>query len=114
MEAVLLVGLGGGLGAVLRYAVALVVPNEEFPWATLAVNVLGSFGLGLALFGASSSGALLFFGVGFCGAFTTFSTFSYQTVVQWERDEHVAAGLHAFGTLVLSGMAFGAAWLLVG
>ena len=91
MKTLLFVALGGALGAVSRYLVSgwvgdRWVPYTAFPWGTLTVNVLGSFLLGL-LMAVSSSGAItvspgarLVLGAGFLGAFTTFSTFSFQTV----------------------------------
>jgi len=84
----LLVALGGGLGAVARYQVAGWVLRHTapgFPWGTLTVNLSGSFLLGLLLPAANplmhppSPGAALL-GVGFLGAFTTFSTFSFDTL----------------------------------
>ena len=83
----LLVALGGAVGATLRYATSLVVvtPAGEFPWATLAVNILGSAAIGL-LWGAygsaewfSSWGRALLV-VGLLGGFTTFSAFSFETL----------------------------------
>lgn len=83
----LAIAAGGALGAVLRYWVATAVYNNlgrDFPWGTLLVNVLGSVLIGfLAVFLAERVLALewraaLF--IGFLGAFTTFSTFSLETV----------------------------------
>lgn len=82
------VALGGGLGALLRYAVSLWMVRshpEGWPWATLLVNVLGSAILGgLAYFtieqGALSPPTRLFLMVGFCGGFTTMSTFAFETL----------------------------------
>ncbi|HEX8348048.1 MAG TPA: CrcB family protein, partial [Actinoplanes sp.] len=78
----LLVMLGGAVGALARYAADRMLPAWEIPLATLIVNVAGSFLLGF-LAGAGSAvpgpvGALL--GTGFCGALTTWSTFAFQTV----------------------------------
>jgi len=81
------VALGGALGAVARYGVAVALPTDPhggMPWATLAVNVAGSLLLGviaaLALSGKLDDNLRLFVGTGFCGALTTFSTFSVEAV----------------------------------
>lgn len=84
IKAFLAIFLGGGLGSVLRYGVQLLLHERiaiySFPWATFAVNILGSFIIGLA-YGLSSKFNLseemrLFLTAGLCGGFTTFSTFS--------------------------------------
>ncbi len=87
MTKLLLIALGGGLGALLRYAVssgAQRFTDGTFPVGTLAVNVLGCVGIGL--FGTLFSGSIVVreevrFAVlvGFLGGFTTFSTFGYET-----------------------------------
>ena len=81
------VGLGGFAGSVLRYgtSVALSALCAErvgrFPWATLSVNVVGSFVIGLLLQHFETGTARHLLGVvGFCGGFTTFSTFSLESV----------------------------------
>ncbi len=90
---VFLVMIGGALGASLRYAVGLLlmksVPHPPIPLAMLVVNVIGSFGLGLFLgrnfiyFSEviiTEPSSYLFFVIGFWGSFTTFSTFSVETI----------------------------------
>ncbi len=86
----LLVALGGALGSVGRYwatALATQVLGERLPWGTIGVNVLGSFAIGLfaTLTGPggavpASAEARVFFMAGVCGGFTTFSSFSLQTL----------------------------------
>jgi CrcB protein len=86
----LLVGAGGFAGSVSRYAlggwVHRLLPQAQFPWGTLAVNVAGCFLLGF-LGGLTESRqilgpeARLFLFLGFLGGFTTFSTFGYETVL---------------------------------
>lgn len=78
MNPTLLVGLGGVAGALARHLLGERI--EEDTADTLAVNVLGSFLLGVLVAVPAGSDLLLAAGTGFCGAFTTFSTFAYETV----------------------------------
>lgn len=84
---VLLVAIGGAVGANLRYLLDRRVQrfsNADFPWGTLTVNVLGSAVLGfltaLSLSHAQAGTVLAVLGTGLCGSLTTFSTFGYETV----------------------------------
>ena len=85
---VLWVGLGGCLGSVARYVLSKSIDgklNTVFPYGTLAVNILGSlilgFVYGVALKKAGTASPLtIFLGVGFCGGFTTFSTFAWENI----------------------------------
>lgn len=108
-----LVAIGGALGATARYVVGVILARYAFPVGTLVVNAVGSFLLGCVLFGTSTSELTLLFGVGFAGAFTTFSSFSVQGVELWTSGRRFAAGIHAIGNLVASCAAFGLAWLVV-
>lgn len=83
LEPGLLVAVGGFAGAVSRHAVAVALP-DGFPWGTLAVNVVGSFALGVLLYEARllnrlSEKSRLVLGTGFLSSFTTYSTFAVQT-----------------------------------
>src|SRR5687767_14847234 len=81
-----IIGLGGFIGSISRYLTARLVDeklNSVFPYGTLAVNVIGSFLLGLIYMLALRKAGLtengrLFLGVGFCGGFTTFSAFALE------------------------------------
>ncbi|MFD1589171.1 fluoride efflux transporter CrcB [Halorientalis brevis] len=107
-----LVGLGGVVGALLRHFTAELVARETFPVGTLTVNVVGSFVLGLVTVLDPGNAVLLFVGTGACGSYTTFSSFSFDTVRLWETDEHASAVAFAALNLVGSIAAIGGAWLL--
>jgi CrcB protein len=109
-----LVGLGGAVGAVLRYATGRALAGREFPVATLTVNAVGTFVLGLATFGGVGGEVLLAIGTGACGSFTTFSSVSFETVRLWEAAERLPAAVNAVANLVAAGLALGLAWWLVG
>lgn len=111
---VLLVGVGGAVGAVLRHAVGEFVQVEGYPASTLAVNVLGTFVLAAITFAGATDDVLLLVGTGACGAFTTFSSFSVDVVGLVDNGRVAAAALHALGNLAGAGLAIGLAWLLVG
>ncbi|MET9027372.1 fluoride efflux transporter CrcB [Nocardia sp. NPDC004168] len=96
---VLLVLVGGAIGAPLRYLIDRVVQDRRdslFPWGTFVVNLIGCLVLG-ALSGAGSalsSPLFLLLGTGFCGALTTYSTFSYETVRLAERAAYFYAAMN--------------------
>lgn len=107
-----LVGTGGALGAICRYAMGRWLVHDRFPFATLAVNVVGSFVFGLVTFMGLSDEAILFIGIGACGSFTTYSSFSFETVRLWETDDRIRASIYAIGTFGLCLIAVGLAALL--
>lgn len=108
-----LVGFGAAVGAVSRYAAGYLIDSTAFPWSTLIVNVAGSFLLGIVLLSGLDSRLRLAVGVGFCGAFTTFSSFSFQTVTLWEHGDRVGAVTNAVTNLGFSLLGFGLAGVLV-
>ncbi|MCQ2367880.1 MAG: fluoride efflux transporter CrcB [Kiritimatiellae bacterium] len=108
---ILLVALGSAAGGVVRYLVGTLIPTAGgFPFATLSVNIAGSFLIGLfsgllARFsgGASAETLRLVLVVGFCGGFTTFSTFSNETLRLIESSHYLAAALYVLAS-VLAGL----------
>ena len=114
MEAALLVGIGGAVGASGRYLTGVALDAYPSSIATVTVNVIGSFLLGVLTFGTVGTDLALFFGVGVCGAYTTFSSFSFQTVDLWRRGRPGYAVLFAIGNFGLAVCAVAVAWLLVG
>lgn len=105
---VAMVLLGGAVGAPVRYLVDLMVQsrrNGVFPWGTFTVNVVGSLILGVAAGVASSIAMpdwlLTLIGTGFCGAFTTFSTFGLETIRLLEEGAVLAAVSNCAASLVV-------------
>lgn len=115
LEPAHVVGAGGAVGAVLRHWVytKLADADSGFPTATLAVNVVGSFVLGVAVLAGWGDSTMQFLGIGICGSFTTFSSFSVETVRLWEAGDRRLAIASAGGNLLLSLAAIGLAWALV-
>lgn len=104
------VALGGALGAALRFTVVRWVAVDRVPGATLAVNVTGSLVLGVLVGLQVPDPVIAFFGVGVCGALTTFSSFAVEAVSLWERGEWARAVAYALGTLTLAGLAVVLGW----
>lgn len=106
----LLVFLGAMVGAPLRYLVSRAFP---MPWGTFVVNVAGSFVLGIVAGAASGSPAYALVGTGFCGALTTYSTFSYETLQLIARKDYSSAAVN-LGLSVVAGLAGAALGLWIG
>ena len=101
----LFIFLGGGAGSVLRYLVGLWFGSAAFPWATFAVNAVGSLAIGLfgswaARFGWSEA-LRLSLTTGLCGGFTTFSTFSKESIALAESGRWSAFASYAFGSVAV-------------
>ena len=98
---VLLVVVGAAIGAPLRYVTDRFVQGRHdsvFPWGTFAVNVVGSLLFG-AVFGAAPADVQLLLGTGFCGALTTYSTFSYETLQLVEQGAKLFAAANVIASL---------------
>jgi CrcB protein len=106
----LIVFLGGGLGAALRHGVNLAgarLAGTSFPYATLFANVTGSLVMGLlagyfAFRSGSSQHVRLFLTTGILGGYTTFSTFSLDAVLLYERGQTGAAATYVLSSVALS------------
>ena len=117
---VVLVLLGGAVGAPLRYLTDLFVQSRHdsvFPWGTLTVNLAGSLLLGGLASAVVNGGAptwlLTLLGTGFCGALTTFSTFGFETVRLVEDGSWLEALLNVTVSVVLGLAAVAAGWGVV-
>ena len=111
----LLVAAGGAAGSVLRHGVSLLAAGQfgtGFPWGTLAVNLLGSAGIGIAAGLGVQGEARLLLVTGLLGGFTTFSAFSLETSLLLERDWRLAVAYVA-ASLLLGLGAFALAYALV-
>lgn len=105
------IGLGSALGGMARYACSGLAAHwfgESFPWGTMLVNVAGSFVIGFFATLTGPDGRLLvpgdarqFVMVGLCGGYTTFSSFSLQTLTLAQDGELVRAGLNVGGSVLL-------------
>jgi fluoride exporter len=106
------VAVGGALGTVARYELALADPlgPSRFPWATFLVNVVGSFVLGATLTALVANGPVAawirpFVGVGFCGGLTTFSTWTVESVLLTRAGDAGIAALYLVVSLVVGFLA---------
>ena len=113
--------IGGGIGTLVRASVAILalrLCGREFPWGTLAVNLIGSFLFGVIVslgrgrmgFPTGCETILL---VGFLGGFTTYSSFAFQSYEFFEQGRTLLAGAYVVGTVV-SGLVFVWAGVIVG
>jgi len=110
LSLVLYVGIGGALGSMSRFGLTYMIQSRQlspFPVATLLINVTGSLLLGFIMRYATDSTALsaevrLLLTSGFCGGYTTFSTFSYETAKLYEDGDYRRAALYAALSVVLS------------
>ncbi len=109
MKTALYIFLAGGLGTICRYGMSLlpVFKNQIFPYATIAVNIIGSLLIGV-LFAYSARSTFidnnykLILATGFCGGFTTFSAFSNETIILLKQNNIIGAIVYIFLTFTLS------------
>lgn len=102
----LLVGAAGAAGALARYGIGLAVGARAFPWATLGINVSGALAIGVALTVATERGVSQMVSVplvvGFLGAFTTWSAFSWETFAMLRTGQEAKAVAYVTASLVAS------------
>jgi CrcB protein len=113
LKNLLLVGLGGAAGSILRSLAAIWIKNNHFPLATLLVNIIGSFIIGLVIATSLRNPSFdanwrLFLATGICGGFTTFSAFSAENLQLIQQGRMGLFVLYAVGSVLLG---LGAAWL---
>lgn len=117
MQTIMVVALGGALGALSRYGLGLWISgkwNQGFPLGTFIINITGAFLLGFLniLFIEKLTISPLWrlgIGIGFLGAYTTFSTFGYETLMLLEGGSLLTAGLYTLSTVLIgfAGVALG-------
>ncbi|WP_417360423.1 fluoride efflux transporter CrcB [Galbibacter sp.] len=108
MKQLLLIFLGGGAGSLLRYGISRLLNNQSstIPFGTLAVNCIGSLLIGVVL-GYSiktnglSSNQIAFLAIGFCGGFTTFSTFTYENTMFLKAGDLLSFFAYTTASMVL-------------
>lgn len=120
MNAIFGIAAGGAIGAVLRHGVNLGAAGWlgiGFPWGTLSVNILGSFAMGLlagifTYFWNPPQEIRLFLTTGILGGFTTFSAFSLDAALLWEKGQPLPAALYIGGSVLASiFLVFAGLWL---
>ena len=102
----LLVGLGGAIGSMLRYAISLLVTVKQFPYSTFIVNIAGSFIIGAVLAlslknDMFSNNWKIFLATGICGGFTTFSAFAAENMELLQTGKYGIAFIYIMASLLL-------------
>lgn len=109
---IVLVGIGSGIGGICRYLISLFMGHAHigFPWGTFVVNIIGCLLIGI-LWGLTSrfqnlpTAFSLLLMVGFCGGFTTFSTFSKEGLTLLQANHYTLFALYTIGSMLLGIMA---------
>jgi fluoride exporter len=102
----LFVGLGGGIGAMLRYYFSSVIKHTTFPYNTLLINIAGSLLIGIVFGLTEKSNVIsdqlkLFLATGICGGFTTFSAFSVENMQMLKEGDYTTAAVYIFASVAL-------------
>ena len=108
IKQLILVGVGGGIGSIFRFLISRIIPfvQGHFPWATFIINITGCFIIGLLIgllfkHPASAENMRLLLVAGFCGGFTTFSTFSLENVFMYQSGNYLALALYITLSVIL-------------
>jgi CrcB protein len=108
MKNLLLVFVGGGLGSTLRYIIGKYLNSTEsgIPWGTFTANILGSFLIGLILGLAAKNNTFshsqtLLLATGFCGGFTTFSTFAYENHIFLKSGDFLSFAMYTIASFIV-------------
>ena len=116
---IVLVGLGSGIGGICRYLISVLMGHayNGLPWGTFVANIAGCLLIGI-LWGVTSryqtmsQAFSLLLMVGFCGGFTTFSTFSKEGLSMLQTNNYMLFTLYALGSVVLGVMAVGLGYIV--
>ncbi len=120
MKQLLFVFIGGGIGSVLRYAISkwLNTSEQTLPYGTFIVNIFGSLLIGIILGMAAKNETLsanqsLLLATGFCGGFTTFSSFAFENHVFLKSGDFTSFAIYSIGSFVIGFLAvFGGIYLV--
>lgn len=120
MKQLLLVFIGGGFGSVLRFVIGKLLNNQEtaIPYGTFLANILGSLLIGVILGSAAKNSMLtenhtLLLATGFCGGFTTFSTFAYENHVFLKSGDFTSFAFYTIASFIVGFLAVFAAMYLI-
>lgn len=116
IKSLLIVGIGGMIGSMLRYATTMLFKSHDFPFGTFIVNVIGSFVIGiiagLAFKNSISPEVKLFIATGLCGGFTTFSAFSMDCLQLFNEHKYGLALLYILSSFAIGLIAAFVGWTL--
>lgn len=109
---ILLAGIGGAIGSILRYLFSQMIKSISFPLATFTVNILGSFLIGIIIalsirYSAFNSQWKIFLATGICGGFTTFSSFSMENLHLLQEGKWLTSLTYTVGSILIGIIATG-------
>ena len=103
---IILVGIGGSAGSVIRYLISQILKTNNFPLSTFLINCTGSFIIGIAMalslkYAGFNDNWKTLIATGFCGGFTTFSAFSYENVTMLQQGKITLSFFYIFSSIIL-------------